>query len=355
MPSNQLELFRKTVRHERHGPFLFYAGFTPHAVEKLMEKYGFSEEDDIRKHFGMFSPVHTGLEDEDGKDFTGYYADISIPENAQIDSEGVLHVPGSAYHFTHRVSPLRNAENFEELENFPYPGVKECEKGLAEKVESAHAGGMAASGPVVHMYETAWQIRGYEEFLVDMKTRPEWCEYILDRLAEKNVKKAEAAARAGVDYLVTGDDVANQISLMFSIADWRRFIKPRWEKVYSAARAIKPDIEIWYHSDGNIFSIIPELIEIGVTMLNPVQPECMDPAEVGRLFGDRIVIDGTIGTQTTMPFGTTEEVRRVVRDRAETLGGDGALILSPTHSIEPEVPLENIEAFLDEARKAEAC
>ena len=149
----------------------------------------------------------------------------------------------------------------------------------------------------------------------------------------------------------TGDDVANQQRLMFSRDHWRKFMKVRWAEVYAAARAIKPDIEIWYHSDGNIADIIPELIEIGVTILNPVQPECLDPLSVKREYGDRLVIDGAIGTQTTMPFGTAQEVRERVRERAVTLGHDGAYIISPTHVLEPEVPLENIAALFDTARE----
>jgi uroporphyrinogen decarboxylase len=121
--------------------------------------------------------------------------------------------------------------------------------------------------------------------------------------------------------------------------------------VYEAARRIKPDIEIWYHSDGNITDIIPELIDIGVTILNPVQPECMDIHEIKRRYGDKLVLDGTIGTQTTMPFGTTDEVRRTVRSRVRDLGRDGALILSPTHVLEPEVPVENVMAFLETSRE----
>jgi uroporphyrinogen decarboxylase len=111
-------------------------------------------------------------------------------------------------------------------------------------------------------------------------------------------------------------------------------------------------VRIWYHSDGNIAEIIPELIEIGVDILNPVQPECMDLVRLKQDFGDRLVFDGTIGTQSTMPFGTPEDVRTVVRDRIAKLGGDGALILSPTHVLEPEVPIENIRAFFDAAAEA---
>lgn len=201
------------------------------------------------------------------------------------------------------------------------------------------------------MSEDALQIRGYEQFFIDMASKPEWAEYILDRLMERNLGIATACARAGVDYLATGDDVANQIGLMFSAEDWRRFMKPRWAKVFTAAREIKPDIEIYYHSDGNIAELIGELIEIGVTILNPVQPECLDPFDVHRKYGDKLTFDGTIGTQTTMPFGTVDDVRKAVGDIIEAVGPAGGLIVAPTHLLEPEVPLANIYAFIDRVRE----
>jgi uroporphyrinogen decarboxylase len=95
--------------------------------------------------------------------------------------------------------------------------------------------------------------------------------------------------------------------MMFSVDMWRRFMRPVWERVWSAARAVNPAIQIKYHSDGNILPIVPELIEMGVTILNPLQPECMDVDAVHRQWGDRLVLDGCIGTQTTMPFGTPDE------------------------------------------------
>jgi uroporphyrinogen decarboxylase len=116
-------------------------------------------------------------------------------------------------------------------------------------------------------------------------------------------------------------------------------------------RSINPDIQIWYHSDGNITDIIPELIDIGVTILNPLQPECLDIHKLKQEYGKHLVFDGTVGTQTTMPFGTPDEVRRVIRERKEKLGQDGALILSPTHVLEPEVPIENILAFVEACRE----
>ena len=354
MSLTQLEQFRATMAHEAHEGVLFYASFTPDLERRVREAHGLGPKDSLQEHFGMYAPVPVNLRPPDGlkpPDFSGYYRDIDIPEGAKIDAFGVLHTPGSLYHFTHRVSPLRHAARFEDIEVFPYPNVDGyLGDHMAGRVEAAHAAGRPAGCWIGHIYEVSWQIRGYEEFLVDMVERPEWCAYILDRLTERNVQHAEAAARAGVDFIRTGDDVANQNALMFSLPHWRATMKPRWARVYEAARRIKPDIEIWYHSDGNIQAIIPELIEIGVTILNPVQPECMHPVEIKRLYGDRLVIDGAIGTQTTMPFGTPEEVRRVVGERIRTLGGDGAYIASPTHVLEPEVSLENLAAFVETAR-----
>jgi uroporphyrinogen decarboxylase len=280
---------------------------------------------------------------------------MEIPAGSTIDGNGTLHIPGSVAHFTHYVSPLRNSSRLADLEQFPFPSVaSHSDSHMAQAVRAAHDAGRFTVSWGGHMYEDAWQIRGYEEFLMDMLQRPEWCEYILDRLMANDLRRAEAAARAGVDLLRTGDDVANQIALMFSREQWRHLLKPRWAKVYAAARAIKPDIAIWYHSDGNILDIIGELVDIGVTVLNPVQPECFDPVAVKRRYGSRLVLDGTIGTQTTMPFGSADEVRRIVRERVATLGADGGLVLSPTHVLEPEVPVANVAAFFEEAARTSA-
>ena len=123
-------------------------------------------------------------------------------------------------------------------------------------------------------------------------------------------------------------------------------MKPATAATISAAKAVNPDVIALYHSDGVIDEIIPELIEIGVDVLNPVQPECVDPVALKEQYGDRLSFWGTIGTQTTMPFGTPEEVRETVKRMIETVGKGGGLLVAPTHLLEPEVPWENIEAMI---------
>ncbi len=123
------------------------------------------------------------------------------------------------------------------------------------------------------------------------------------------------------------------------------------QRAIAAAKSVKPDMLAFYHSDGDIRDIIPELIEIGVDVLNPVQPECMDPRAIKSKYGDRLSFWGTIGTQTTLPSGTPDDVRRQVREMIDTVGDGGGLVLAPTHLVEPEVPWENLMAFVDEAKR----
>jgi uroporphyrinogen decarboxylase len=134
---------------------------------------------------------------------------------------------------------------------------------------------------------------------------------------------------------------------MMSVELWREWIKPRWKKVIDAARKQKPDILVYYHSCGYVLPFIDELIEIGVEILNPVQPESMDFNEVHDRFGDRLSFWGTIGTQTTLPFGTPDDVRKTVISRLDKCGKKGGIVIAPTHLVEPEVPWENLQAMID--------
>lgn len=355
MTASPLDCFRDTVAHRRPRHIPFYAGFIKELENAVRRDQGIAPETPLQDHFGMFNPVHVTLQPPANSrppDFSRYFTGVARQPGDFINSLGVLETPGGYHHFTHYTSPLRNAASLADLEAFPYPSAKGfTDNHMKSAVEAAHAQGHPTVTWVGHMYEDSWQIRGYEPFLMDMYDKPEWCEYILDRLTERNIQVACAAASAGVDYLRTGDDVANQRDMMFSVDQWRRFIKSRWARVYAAARAIKPDIQVWYHSDGNIERIIPELIEIGVTILNPIQPECMDPFKIKRLHGKQLTLDGVIGTQTVMPFGTPADVRKAVKKAMEELGADGGLIVSPTHVLEPEVPVANILAFVDACRE----
>jgi uroporphyrinogen decarboxylase len=223
---------------------------------------------------------------------------------------------------------------------------------LGPQIARFHTQGLAVIGFLeMTIFEVAWYMRSMELLLVDFADNPQFAETLLDRITAKREVQAARYAELGVDLICLGDDVGTQQGMLMSPPMWRRWLKPRLARVIAAAKRVRPDVLINYHSDGNMEAVIPELIEIGVDILNPVQPECLDPAKLKRRYGDRLAFWGTIGIQHTLPFGTAEEVREEVRTRIETVAGGGGLLIGPTHIVEPEVPLENIVAMVEAVKE----
>jgi uroporphyrinogen decarboxylase len=282
-----------------------------------------------------------------------------VPERAaegtwSVNEWGTAYVVGSNPAYDHYVAPLVGPRSLDEIERYPFPDVTAGYRHahLDAAVKSAHEQDLAADGRMpTTIFEVAWQIRGWAELLTDFLTGEDLAACLLDRITELSVFRAKRFARAGVDMIHVGDDVGMEDRMLMSPATWRKWLKPRLAKVLAAARTVKPDVLFSYHSDGYVEPIIGDLIEIGVNVLNPVQPECMDPAKLKREYGDRLAFWGTLGIQHTLPFGTPADVEAEVRERIETVGKGGGLYLSPTHVIAPEVPHENIRAFVEAAKK----
>ena len=254
-------------------------------------------------------------------------------------------------------NPLARARTLDDLRAFPFPepSPPRHSAGLRHAVDSVHAQGLAAAGGMPHLggelFESAWRLRGLEAFLLDLVERPGWADYLLDRLTILAQRNARRLAAADVDILALDDDVGMPGTMFMSPPLWRRYFKPRMAAIIAAARAIKPDLRVLYHSDGTIDPIVGDLIDIGVNALNPLQPEHMDALAVRKRFGTRLALWGTVGRQTTFSFGTPQEIHDEVRLRIETLGRAG-LVLCPAYDIdEPDIPRENILAFLDAVRK----
>lgn len=342
------------LRRQQPDRVPFWMEFTPPLLEVFREKTG--SEDPFEYFDFEFRQVEFSPPRELG-DFTEWLPDL--PKDARINEWGIGFVRGSGYaHFEDMVHPLKNAKSVREILEYPYPDLtaEYRWRDLKAQVQSWHDRGYAVRGlpPFFDgtIFETAWGLRGLEEMLVDFVERPEIAEALLDKVTELSAKTAVIMAEAGVDVLVTGDDIGTQSRMLMSLNMWRRWLKPRLAKVIAAAKAVKPDLLVFYHSCGFIEPAIPELIEIGVDILNPVQPESMDPIKIKQLYGDKLAFWGTIGTQTTMPFGTVDEVRKTVARHIEMIGRGGGLLIAPTHVLEPEVPWENVVAFV-EAVKAQ--
>ncbi|MDH7570819.1 MAG: uroporphyrinogen decarboxylase family protein, partial [Armatimonadota bacterium] len=316
--------------------------FTPAVLERFRRETGAANP---AEYFGM-ETRHVGFAPlREKPDFSAYYADVVADGPLSIGEYGNGNVGGKFFHFTRRVYPLRNAATPEEIDAYPWPDVKPAYRHahLEEEVNRLHAQGFFVDAMCGHIFELAWQLIGFERFFEQMILNPALVERVLDRITDDNCFRARRFAEAGVDMLRTGDDVGMQDRLMMKPEEWRRFLKPRLAREIAAAREVRPDIPVWYHSDGKITEIIDDLIEVGVTVLNPVQPECLDVRWLKERYGDRLAFWGTIGTQTVMPFGTPDQVRQTVREMIDLFWP--GLVLAPTHVLEPDVPWENVVAF----------
>ncbi len=198
------------------------------------------------------------------------------------------------------------------------------------------------------IFETAWALRGFDQLLMDFLVDPDLAHAILDIPFRYHTAAAERLARLGVDMIWLGDDVGTQRGMLLDPAQWRTFLKPRLAAIIAGITAENPACKVAYHSDGDVMAIVPELIEIGVDVLNPVQPACMDPAEVKRRFGQQLCFWGGIDEQHTLPFGTPQDVAAEARARIATLGRGGGYILAPTHHVQLDTPLENLFALVEE-------
>jgi len=200
---------------------------------------------------------------------------------------------------------------------------------------------------VTTMFECAWALRGYERMLTDLALKPELAEQLLDIPYQYHLTAAKKLTQMGVDMIWIGDDVGAQNTMLISPKMWRKFLKPRMANFIAELKSINPQLKVAYHSDGNIYPIIPDLIEIGLDVLNPIQPASMDPAQLKRDFGDHLCFWGSIDEQHTLPFGTPADVKAEVLTRLETLGKNGGLILGPTHHVQLDTPIQNFWAMIN--------
>jgi uroporphyrinogen decarboxylase len=247
--------------------------------------------------------------------------------------------------------PLNGVKSVEELIEFSFPDLTNPTRyaDVADQVEMWHAQGLAVAGSPPHLggelFETAWRLRGFQNFLIDLIEHEELAHYLLDQLTDMLIHNAVILAQAGVDIMLLDDDVATPTQMMISPALWRKFFKPRLANIIRLAREVNSDLLVFYHSDGNFTQILPDLIEIGVNIINPVQPDCMDAEAIKREFGDQLALWGTVGSAWTWDKGTPDDIRSEVQRNIETLGPNG-LLLAPAYDID-FTPFQNIVAFVE--------
>ncbi len=328
--------------------------FCPSQIEDFRKRFG---NDDYESFMGLSHrkveiPVRRNF--SDGRNL---FPREVLPASTIFDEYGVGHSKGSelAFHMTRMHHPLQGA-GVDEIINYPYPTVDDSLlTGFCDKIKSIHNQGLASFGFMqMTVFEASWYLRSMEQLMMDMMTENEAGIILLDKITEFACSKAKAYAEAGLDILSLGDDIGTQTSLMMDTGTWEKWLRPRLRKVIETARDIKPDILIFYHSCGYIEPFIGRLIDTGVDIINPIQPECMSFDKVYGEYGERVSFWGTIGTQQLLPYGTREEVKREAFSRLLKCGLKGGIVIGPTHMVEPEVPWENLMAITEAANEYES-
>ena len=247
--------------------------------------------------------------------------------------------------------PLANASR-EEILQYRLP-TDHKEELLAQMLPVVEAGDERFIGCDVSpcVFEMYWRLRGMGSTLYEMAADPELIREMFGRCADFAIELGEAACQQfELDWFWTGDDVASQQALMMSPATWRALIKPQLGRIFAVGKKHEPWVA--YHCCGALRAIVPDLIEIGLDVLNPIQCNCpgMDPLELKKEFGNDLAFMGGVDTQDVLPFGTADDVRRATRCLVEGMTTDGGgYILAASHAVPPETPDENIFAMYAEA------
>jgi len=285
------------------------------------------------------------------------YADPTVevtPDGIHRDLWGVGFVPNqteTGFYMDLADGPLEGIESDEQIDAHPWPSadlwdystVAADADALGDAYVRAHSRGI---------FEISWFLRGFDEFLLDLAGRPNRAARLMDHVQAylmERTRRILDAADGRIDMVEYNDDVASQKGPFMSPAMWRQHLKPRMAEFI---RMCKPyGVAIRYHCCGGLRPIIPDLIEIGVDALNPVQTLAagMEPEALKRDFGDAITFDGGIDTQELLPRATPEQVREEVRRLIDVFGENGGYILGPAHAFQADVPVDNVIAVYETA------
>ena len=199
-------------------------------------------------------------------------------------------------------------------------------------------------------FEKAYFARGIENFLADMAGSPEFTRRFLAKIVDKNMVMLEnILALPEIDGVLLGSDWGSQQDVLMSPEVWQETIRPGEQREYDLVHAYGK--HVWVHSCGQIERLIPSLVDMGLDVLNPVQPECMDIAGLKTRFGDRLSFWGGLSTQQTLPFGSPDQVKAEARRVRDLMSEGGGHIFAPAQELQSDVPPANVLALLEVARE----
>ena len=351
-----------TMRHQRPDRIPAVYGARAEVDRAMMEYYGVKSISEVHKILGTDGWGGVGVSirfpewekrPKEVKHGDWPYAGGAYywhDERTFEDCWGVVRRIGSDGKYVQWVAgPLQDAKDPDE---YPFPTVEDLvdDPALPQKVKRQKEQGLFVSAGVTQPYKVGWELRGMQQWLMDYLINPGFVDKLYDKIYALWTEIGRRCVAAGVDMFSVGGDIAMQDRIIMGADVWRRFDKPRLAAMFRELRAINPDVHLFLHSDGDLTEIMDDLIEVGFDVIDPIQPECMDPIEIKRRWGDKITLHGCGSLQRVLPFGTTEDVRKHVIELIEKCGYNGGLVLRVSNVIGFDVPVENVVTFFETAR-----
>ncbi len=306
----------------------------PEVEDKLTEYYGSCEwEKRIQPHMTLVS-----------------YPVMGLPE--LLDDRRVRDEYGCVWDFSARPlhlvsSPLKEPS----LYGYDFDAVQKTvlnslDKGSADLIINENPHKFILGQLNFGLWERSWTLRGFENALMDTVLNTAFYEELLDRILEMHLAMVDKLCQLPIDGVFFGDDWGDQRGVIIGPERWRKLFKPRTQRLYE--RAHQHGKWAITHCCGNVFEIIPDMIDMGLDVLESLQPEAMDVYEIKRRYGNNLRLWGGLGTQQTLPFGSPQEVRNEIRRLIREMGKGGGYILAPAKPLMPEVPTENAVAVIEE-------
>ncbi|MDR1019725.1 MAG: uroporphyrinogen decarboxylase family protein [Synergistaceae bacterium] len=342
----------------------------PYGVRALYEYCGIKDyaEPAIAPSLSCVTNLDERLYERLGSDvwhtfFGGHPFTVSNDGKYLYDMYGlVLQADGFYYSFPDSLTPLHDADSIDEVKNYnkwPDPTDPIFLSNVIESVTNYHentdkAVSLFPGYPalIFHMY--AW-LRGFDKFLTDMYVNKKLYCYLADKITDialEICRQVLPKVGAKADMILYGDDMGMQTQALMSVEDYRAMVKPWSKRWVTEIKNILPNVKVQYHTCGSIFALIPDMIDCGFDIINPIQPLAtnMEAWRLKKEFGNRVTLHGGIDIQRLVPFGTVSEIKHYVKTQLSLMEGS-RYILACSHNIEPETPPENIVAVFDAVRE----
>ena len=314
---------------------------TGEAAEKLRKYLGCRTMKEVDERLHLDSPATVG---------PAYVGPALVPHTDEFGGKSRLVDYGTGAYVECVFHPLAEYDSVEQIEReYTWPSPDWYDHSAIAR-QAAAAGDRPIFGGGSEPFFIYKNLRGQERAFLDLVERPEIVHYCLDKLfdlAYENTRRIYEQIPGQVFCSCVAEDMGSQEDLMFSPAHIREFLLPRMKRMVELAH--QAGAYVFHHNDGAIRKILPDLIDLGIDILNPIQWRCkgMDRRRLKRDFGDKLIFHGGVDNQHTLAFGSAEDVRREVIDNLEILGAGGGYVLAPCHNIQPVSPPENMVALFE--------